>query len=604
MSRVICDGKVRRSAPGVHRSAIAKGAMKVSWLLMAAGAVVWGWHMHPVAADAPAAAHETAGMARGRFEPPVAKDINPDPHIVEVNLEARVTRHQFVPGPPTTVFTYNGSLPGPAIEANVGDMLIVNFINHLPQETTIHWHGVEVPANMDGSNISQRAIPPGGTFRYAFELLSPATHWYHPHLFVNEQIEMGLAGMLVVRDPAGDTALGLPRNERMVVLDDVLLDESGAIAPPLPEEPLARAKMLLDGREGNVLLVNGQAGRVLDVRIGEPQRWWIVNVANARFMRLSIPGHRIWRIGGDGGLLEHPLEIPPIPSIPDPQDPDREISDPDPDKGLLLSVAERADIVFTPMGQPGELIPVEWHDFPRGRHDVFRRDDGTIGFGRAADDGTLPPQPLMHLRLLPPKAREPVDELIPPQNLRDIPEIDPTGAEPLQVTFGHTAPDADGNVTFFAATETVNGMITGLPFPAVTPSDAQDVEVGERRIWEITNLTASDHPFHPHGWFMQPMEIQLIDLDTPANNRVVPFPHLENKDTMRIPKRPGAAGRSRTIVRAAVLFDDDGREGLVAASGKEPTADTSGGWVFHCHNEEHAEHGMMSFFEVFYPPSQ
>lgn len=599
--RVSWSGRERTSDSCVHHGAIAKRALKGAAMLVAAGAVVWG--LVPAAADEAARSRGTAGMARGHFEPAVAVDINPDPDIVEINLEARVTRTQFEPGRPVTVYSYNDSIPGPTIEAEVGNRLIVNFTNHLPEDTTVHWHGLEVPANMDGSNISQRAVPPGGSFRYEFDLLQAATHWYHPHLFVNEQVERGLAGMLVVRDPDQDADLGLPPRDRIVVLDDVLLDESGEIAPPLPDDPLDRALTLLDGRVGNVMLVNGRAGQVLNVRIGEPVRWRVVNVANARFMRISIPGHRIWRIGGDGGLLEHPLEILPIPSIPDPDDPTRQISDPDPDKGLLLSVAERADMVFTPRGEPGQLIPVEWHDFPRGRHAVFYRDDGSIGVATAEDDGKRPPRPLMYLRLLPPRKRGHgrVEEYIPPQSLRDIPPIDVTGAAPLQVTFGHTEPDPAGNVTFFAATRTVGGMVQGVPFDLVTPAAAQDVEVGEVRVWTITNLTASDHPFHAHGWFFEPFEIEYVDQDNPDNNRVVPFPYQEQKDTIRVPRRPGAAGRSRTILRAAVYFNDDGREGLVAASGKEPTDFTSGGWVFHCHNEEHNAFGMMSFFEVFYP---
>jgi FtsP/CotA-like multicopper oxidase with cupredoxin domain len=75
----------------------------------------------------------------------------------------------------------------------------------------------------------------------------------------------------------------------------------------------------------------------------------------------------------------------------------------------------------------------------------------------------------------------------------------------------------------------------------------------------------------------------------------------EVKDTVRVPARPGAAMRSRTIVRLAVMYDDTGREGEVAAHGKEPHDDMSGGWVMHCHILEHADHGMMTFLQVRYP---
>jgi FtsP/CotA-like multicopper oxidase with cupredoxin domain len=538
--------------------------------------------------------------ARGHFEPDVAQDTNPDPDIVEVALVATKTLVRFTKdGPPVDVWTYNGSIPGPTIKAKVGDTLIVHFFNFLPAEagpTTVHWHGVEAPANMDGSNIAQLQVPVGGYFRYEFKLLRAAAYWYHPHIRSFEQIEKGLYGILAVRDPYEDAEVGLPKRSRNVVLDDVLLDENGQIAEPLPDDPVARAKMLLDGREGNTLLVNGREGRILNVRIGKPQRWRLTNVSNARVMRVSIPGHRIWRVGGDGGMLEHPIETLPIPLIPDPDNPDREISAPDPDKGILLYPGERADVIFTPMGKPGTIVPVEWHDFPRGRHFTFLNSDGSVGFTDDETDGKQSPIPLMYLRL---KGKRHGAEFIPPENLREIEPIDPTGAESLVVTFGHTSPDPNGDVIFFADRQMVDGVPMPLPFDAVTPEEAQDVFVGETRIWEITNLTGSDHPFHTHGWFFQPLEIEYVDMDNPDNNFTVPFPFLENKDTIRVPKRPGAMMRSRTIVRAAVLFDDVGREGQVAAFGKEPSEELSGGWVFHCHVLEHATGGMMSFFEVF-----
>jgi FtsP/CotA-like multicopper oxidase with cupredoxin domain len=101
--------------------------------------------------------------------------------VVEVYLTARQKTVQFGGGQPTRMRTYNGKIPGPTIEGKVGDTVIVHFANELPEETTIHWHGLEVPANMDGSNISQNAVPPGGTFRYEFKLLGAATYWHHPH---------------------------------------------------------------------------------------------------------------------------------------------------------------------------------------------------------------------------------------------------------------------------------------------------------------------------------------------------------------------------------------------------------------------------------------
>ena len=525
----------------------------------------------------------------GHIQPSVAHDFNRERDVVEVVLIASEQTLSLGTGKRTKVWTYNGGIPGPTIQGKVGDTLIVHFFNHLPVETTIHWHGVEVPANMDGSNIAQKNVPPGGSFRYEFKLLRAATYWYHPHINTNVSVEKGLYGALIIRDPAEDRALGLPTEDHVLVLDDMLLDDHGQIAAPFPNDPLENALVQVNGREGNTFLVNGDTQPKANVRRGVPQRLRLVNVSNSRFMRISIPGHRMWRIGGDGGLLETPIDVQPITLIPNPDEPGTEMSDPDPSKGILLTPGERADVVFTPQGN-GPL-KVEWHDIPRGRHSAFFKPDGTIGLGDAPDDGKRPPQTLLTFH----RTGNPHGgEYIPPAKLRSITPIDDRGADPIPVTFGHTPPNATGDITFFVARKNV----MPLPFPTVTSADAPTVTVGETRVWEVTNLTGGDHNFHPHGFMFQLIETEFIDLDNPDNNAIVPASHLEVKDTIRIPRRPGAPGRSRTITRLAVTFTDTGREGQVEAFGKEAGEDTSGGWVFHCHILEHADRGMMSFFQV------
>ena len=97
----------------------------------------------------------------GLVRPPAATNLSADSDVVEVELVAREDMLSFGTGNMTSVYTYNGSIQGPTIEGKVGDRLIVHFRNLLPEETTIHWHGLELPANMDGSNISQHPDPAG-----------------------------------------------------------------------------------------------------------------------------------------------------------------------------------------------------------------------------------------------------------------------------------------------------------------------------------------------------------------------------------------------------------------------------------------------------------
>src|SRR5687767_9004848 len=107
-----------------------------------------------------------------------AIDTNPDPNIVEITLDARVEPLEIVPGIRTNAWTYNRGLPGPLIRARRGDRLIVHFSNKLPQPTTVHWHGVQVPIHMDGvPGVSQPPVAPGGSFTYDFVLADAGLFW-------------------------------------------------------------------------------------------------------------------------------------------------------------------------------------------------------------------------------------------------------------------------------------------------------------------------------------------------------------------------------------------------------------------------------------------
>jgi FtsP/CotA-like multicopper oxidase with cupredoxin domain len=222
-----------------------------------------------------------------------------DARTIEVALEARETDWEVAPGWNVRGYGFNGQVPGPSIEAQVGDTLVVELRNGLAEPTTIHWHGLRVPAEMDGTEAVQPAVGPGQAFEYRFVVPDAGTFWYHSHVNETEQIERGLYGALIVRgpdEPAFD-------RERVLVLDDLKLDDEGQIAPfGDPHEHHA-------GREGDVRLVNGKQEPELDeIAAGQIERWRIVNAANTRYVRLSIGGEPFSIIGTDGGLLAAPVE--------------------------------------------------------------------------------------------------------------------------------------------------------------------------------------------------------------------------------------------------------------------------------------------------------
>ena len=554
-----------------------------------------------------------------------AKDINPQKNIIEINLQAIEKQIELKPGVFTTMWTYNNVFPGPTIEANVGDTLIVNFTNNLPVETTVHWHGLELPANMDGSMIAQAPVPAfGGTFQYKFTLNRAATYWYHPHIQSNIQVEKGLYGALIVRDPKQDQAFGLPEMETTIILDDILLDENYQIEPALEEktfvDPITNAVTLLNGREGNNFLINGKLLSIdsdgtdlktIELQSGVPVRLRLINAANARFFRLSIPGHTIYRIGGDAGLLSTTIKKDPIEIITSTQNkpknrkinsrdgvPLQFYSNPDPNQGILLVPGERADIVFTPQGNKGDTGAIEWHFFPRGYHGVADDGSGNLVINHNHAPALTAPIRLLNFKIVDDKNKTSYS-YSPPVTLVPTAQISTTEETPiLPVLFGHSNPDSSGDIKFFASKDKI-------PFEQLTDVSALNATVGKTYIWEVTNLSQGDHPFHTHGFMFQHLSTEYIDQNA-AQTSIIEYPQfIESKDTIRIPARRGLKGQSKTVVRLAVKFDDVNREGSIAAYGKVPITNAdnslhSGGWFVHCHILEHATRGMGTYLNLRY----
>ena len=299
--------------------------------------------------DAPAAPTDPLALA------PV-HDENDDPNVIETSFEAREATTAYGAAVPTPVWTYEGTVPGPLLDAKVGDRIIIKVRNSLPEPTSIHWHGIRLPAAMDGSMAAQDPIPPGGTFRYEFTLKDAGLFWYHPHIRTDVQLHKGLYGAIRVRGP-NDPVVD---DERVLMLDDVKLKADGTIAEYLDDA----SKML--GREGNTLLVNGKADATLNLRAGATVRLRLVNVANGRFFNLRLPGH-VWRvIGTDGGLLAKPYDT----------------------ERLLISPGERYDVMVIPTGAPSSATELLNEPYERG-HDTGGRPTMTVAHVRLSDEPAL-----------------------------------------------------------------------------------------------------------------------------------------------------------------------------------------------------------------------
>jgi FtsP/CotA-like multicopper oxidase with cupredoxin domain len=244
-----------------------------------------------------------AERALAEFAGSYPTEARPTGIVREFEIVAAPTELSLVDGKPLRVWAYNGQVPGPTLRVKLGETVRVKFTNKLPQDTTIHWHGVRLPNAMDGvPYVTQPPVPPGGTFVYEFTPKDAGTFWFHPHVRSSEQVERGLYGVLVV-----EGARPAPYSQDLVwVLDDFRLGADGQIAP----EFNTRHDLAMDGRWGNAIVVNGRANSVVKVRSGERIRVRILNSANGRvflpdfgdldaevvavdglYLRASVPAH-------------------------------------------------------------------------------------------------------------------------------------------------------------------------------------------------------------------------------------------------------------------------------------------------------------------------
>lgn len=146
----------------------------------------------------------TKGVGAQELSPTILPD-----GTKQFELTAAVTPWEIEPGKVVQAWTYNGMVPGPTIHVNVGDKLKIIVHNHLPESTSVHWHGLQVPNDMDGvSDITQDPIKPGADFTYAFTATRPAVSWYHSHHDGTTQVTNGLYGAILIGEmplPAGVT---------------------------------------------------------------------------------------------------------------------------------------------------------------------------------------------------------------------------------------------------------------------------------------------------------------------------------------------------------------------------------------------------------------
>lgn len=146
-----------------------------------------------------------------RYTPVITPNVGSLPWTMDGNvkvfhLTAEPIRREFAPGFWVNCWGYNGSSPGPTIEAVEGETVRIFVTNRLNEPTTVHWHGLILPNGMDGvSGLNQKAIMPGETFKYEFTLKQNGTFMYHPHYDEMTQVALGMMGFFIIHPKSGDS---------------------------------------------------------------------------------------------------------------------------------------------------------------------------------------------------------------------------------------------------------------------------------------------------------------------------------------------------------------------------------------------------------------
>ncbi|GAB3814319.1 hypothetical protein GCM10027605_59550 [Micromonospora zhanjiangensis] len=233
------------------------------------------------------------------LEPAVAAD-----GTKQFSLTMQAGQVELLPGKPTTTWGFNGAFLGPTIRATRGDRVAMRVHNQLGEPSTVHWHGMRLPAVMDGG--PHQMIRPGATWSPHWTIDQPAaTAWYHPHPHGNtaKHVYRGLAGLLLVDDPE-TAALGLPStygvDDVPLILQDKTLDANGVLQEDA--NPVW-------GLMGDQILVNGVYDPYFEVTT-TLVRLRILNGSNARMYNVEFADRRRFHvIGSDAGLLAAPVAV-------------------------------------------------------------------------------------------------------------------------------------------------------------------------------------------------------------------------------------------------------------------------------------------------------
>lgn len=475
---------------------------------------------------------------------------------VEIAIKATPADVQIFSGRPTRVWQYQaellrgearnlqtipGSYLGPVIRLQQRQKVRIFFKNEIPEESIIHWHGLHIPETMDGH--PRFVIPQGQTYIYEFEMKNrPGMYWFHPHPHgrTGPQVYNGLAGLFIVEDER-ETAAILPsgKYDIPVVIQDRTFDDQNQLVY------LTGGRMeKMTGFLGENILINGKIDNVLSVAT-RAYRLRLLNGSNSRIYKLAWnDGAPLTAIGTDGGLLEEPVKKDYI----------------------MLGPAERVDLWVDFSSRPvGTELTLKSLSFSGGMM------GGMMGMGRNRGRRRNIPANGEELNLLRVRVdRKETENKKLPRRFSPINRLDPGEA----VNRGNPR-------TFRFAMRGMSATINGRSFKMTQVAKDEIVKLDTTEVWQLVNgggrgmgmmggMMQMPHPVHVHG-----LQFQIIERTPSKGWDSVQDGFIDNgwKDTVLL----------MPDMRVKILLRFEDYPGL---------------FLYHCHNLEHEDMGMMRNYEV------
>lgn len=427
--------------------------------------------------------------------------------VLAATLEAASGQLQ-IGGRLATAQGYNGGSPGPTLRLRPGDLLRLRLVNALAEPTNLHLHGLHVSPQGNSDNVFL-SVQPGASFDYEYRIPAghpPGLYWYHPHHhgMVAGQVFSGLFGAIVLEDPDPIPV----SSERVLLVSDISFDGGGKVAQASQPERMA-------GREGALVLVNGQANPRFSARPGDRELWRIVNCCVSRYLRLRLDGQKLQLRGMDSGRFPAPAEV----------------------QEVVLAPGNRAELLVT--AAAGEAV---LRALPYDRGGMPGMGGRGMGPGTAPDPSADPSGTNLATLAVagdpaPPAGPLP-DRTTPPE-----PGVDVVSVRRRLVLATPMAAGAGMGGTGF----TINGRTFEEGRTDIT------VAAGAVEEWTLVNRSPMDHPFHLHVWPMTPVAENGRPVETAAVRDVVNVP-ADGEVTVRIAFRDYTG---RSVYHCHILDHED-----------------------------------------------